>query len=750
MASLYNDSTLSFSASAPTCHDVDFPMSQTGHMRCGPACPVVFLSLPPLACVSQFRAMSQQPVGSTSWRRRDPSSNADDAGLASLRLGRPFGTHAGRSDRDNASPTMSRKRLGSESRSGYKRTRRSKARLTRAVAADAQTSLNLDASLVATSFARTSNGAGVTSSLTSPNNFINFCDTVAPTPITDGKQISGGSCNPAPMGLIPSTDHIPSVLIYKPANMETVAANTAIDLQILVSNLKTGVSVNPATNYLSAPQQLDPNGNVVGHYHLVVEKLVALNSTVPMDPGAVTFFSIINKEANAGGAIQSSIPNGLPEGFYRATVTTHAANHQPVLVPVSQHGSLNDVTYFTVTANGKRGSIPSIKRRAPIRKTVPRRRPFTAAPREVGDQSSLSLSPSVIAKGFSNNGQDSSVAGQSASLTSVNNFINFCATSTLPVTNGTKLATGFCNPAPMGVLPSSAHMPTSKFTYPRNGEILAPDSPMTIGLAVTNLAMGNSADLTTSFLAAPQQLDANGNIRGRAFIVVEQLSASMFAPTDPKLFKLFTGVNALPDSTGVVTTTISGLSTGFYRVSSIITATNGQPVLLPVLQHGAVNDAIYITVANGGALPSNQTALPLLPTAVPPATSSSGAASASSSVTTPLKDVSSTPSTKTNVAGAVSGALVGITVIALLLLGLWFFLRRRSRARAAMMSHPVILSGSDFGDAPVRQVPVHLPPSAFYGVKRGGIGELPLSGRRTSTDSAAPSYHTQVSSSEWK
>ncbi|KAJ6569132.1 hypothetical protein B0H19DRAFT_938970 [Mycena capillaripes] len=215
-------------------------------------------------------------------------------------------------------------------------------------------------------------------------------------------------------------------------------------------------------------------------------------------------------------------------------------------------------------------------------------------------QSSLTLLRLVIATGFSVDGQNPPVAGASIGgpgpPTSVNNFINFCALN-LPLTNGLQITTGSCNPAPMGVLPASNRLPASKFTYPRNGGILAPNAPMTIGLAVTNLAMGNLANLNASFLAAPQQLDANGNIQGHPLIVVDQLSSfNQSEPTNPTLFLFAKGIAALPDSTGVVTTTFPGLPVGFYRMSSIIRATNGQPVLLRILQHGAVDDAIYVWV----------------------------------------------------------------------------------------------------------------------------------------------------------
>jgi hypothetical protein len=117
---------------------------------------------------------------------------------------------------------------------------------------------------------------------------------------------------------------------------------------------------------------------------------------------------------------------------------------------------------------------------------------------------------------------------------------------------------------------------------------------MTIGLAITNLATGNFGNDVTNFLAAPQQLDSSGKIEGHPFIVFEKLPDDSFNAPNTLDFVLFKGLPGVADSTGVITTTISGLAAGFYRLSSIISATNAQPVLLPVLQHGAVDDAIYV------------------------------------------------------------------------------------------------------------------------------------------------------------
>ncbi|KAJ7706858.1 hypothetical protein B0H17DRAFT_918592, partial [Mycena rosella] len=213
-------------------------------------------------------------------------------------------------------------------------------------AANAQTNVTLDSSLVAVSFEQNGLDTGVTGtpSLTSSNNFINFCETVPTTPISDGTGILGGSCNPTPMGQIPPIANMPLVHILQPANGATLAANVPISLSFVVSNLHAGVSVNTATNYMSAPQQLDPTGDILGNLHVVIEELDALNSTVPMDNQQYVFFRVV-EDAPEQGIIQSSVPDGIPEGFYRVTVMTRAANHQPVIVPISEHGSLNDVAY---------------------------------------------------------------------------------------------------------------------------------------------------------------------------------------------------------------------------------------------------------------------------------------------------------------------------------------------------------------------------------------------------------------------
>ena len=131
---------------------------------------------------------------------------------------------------------------------------------------------------------------GQVPSLTSTNNFINFCLTVPNLPITNGKQIPGGSCNPAPIGTIPSTSNMPSAKFTFPKNGGTVTANKQFTITMAIKNLATGSFVNADESYFAAPQQLNAQGLIIGHSHIVVEALSSTDQTTPTDPSKFAFF----------------------------------------------------------------------------------------------------------------------------------------------------------------------------------------------------------------------------------------------------------------------------------------------------------------------------------------------------------------------------------------------------------------------------------------------------------------------------
>jgi len=213
--------------------------------------------------------------------------------------------------------------------------------------------------------------------------------------------------------------------------------------------------------------------------------------------------------------------------------------------------------------------------------------------RAVDPQTSLTLDSSVIAPAFAN-GTPGAV-GEVQSLTSTNNFINFCYGK--PITDGQQFQTWSCNPVPMGDLPATSNMPSAKFTSPTNFLNVPTNQTFTISLSIRGIETGLFVSASTSFLAAPQQLNSLGQVMGHSHVVIEQLdSVNQTTPTDPTKFAFFQGLNAAA-ANGVLTAEVTGgLPAGAYRLSSITTAANHQPVLVPVAQHGALDDTIYFTV----------------------------------------------------------------------------------------------------------------------------------------------------------
>jgi hypothetical protein len=184
--------------------------------------------------------------------------------------------------------------------------------------------------------------AGTSASLTSTNNFINFCTQKT---ITSGQQVKGGSCNPIPMGQIASTANIPSCKYVFPKNLATLKANTAFTMQLAVKNVQLGVFTNAETNYYSAPQQVNKQGQIIGHTHMVIEQVQSLTSTDPLDATKFAFFKGINNAAAADGTVSADVTGGLPAGVYRFMTIGTSANHAPFLVAVAQHGSMEDAVY---------------------------------------------------------------------------------------------------------------------------------------------------------------------------------------------------------------------------------------------------------------------------------------------------------------------------------------------------------------------------------------------------------------------
>ena len=215
---------------------------------------------------------------------------------------------------------------------------------------DPQTSLTLDPSVISNNFANDGQDVpadGQVPSLTSTNNFINFC--LGQT-LTNGEQNRGGSCNTAPIGMIPSVQNMPASKFENPKNGDVInGIKQPFTIVLNIARMETGSFVNAQQSYFAAPQQLNGQGQIIGHSHVVIELLSSLESTEVPDPNVFAFFKGVNTPAQ-GGQLTAEVNEGLDAGSYRLCSMNAAMNHQPVIVPVAQHGMIDDCVYFTVAA----------------------------------------------------------------------------------------------------------------------------------------------------------------------------------------------------------------------------------------------------------------------------------------------------------------------------------------------------------------------------------------------------------------
>ena len=120
-------------------------------------------------------------------------------------------------------------------------------------------------------------------------------------------------------------------------------------------------------------------------------------------------------------------------------------------------------------------------------------------------------------------------------------------------------------------------MPSAKFIFPPNFENLAHNRTFTIQIAIRNLQTGYFANPDTTYLAAPQMLNDEGNVIGHSHVAIEHITGfGQTTPTDPKIFAFYKGVNT-PAVNGILSVNVTGgLPAGYYRASVLTTALNHQ------------------------------------------------------------------------------------------------------------------------------------------------------------------------------
>jgi transcription initiation factor TFIID subunit 15 len=157
----------------------------------------------------------------------------------------------------------------------------------------------------------------------------------------------------------------------------------------------------------------------------------------------------------------------------------------------------------------------------------------------------------------------------------------------------------------MGDIPASNKMISAVFQSPTNDQDFTPNSAITFSVKIANLQAGSFTNPDNTYYAAPQALQG-GVVVGHTHISVQDLggSANPANAPDAETFAFFKGVNDAGDGNGLLSADLAaGLPAGTYRVCSMTSASNHQPVVMPVAQRGPQDDCVRFTVGannNGG------------------------------------------------------------------------------------------------------------------------------------------------------
>ncbi|KAI0972103.1 hypothetical protein F4678DRAFT_68676 [Xylaria arbuscula] len=217
-----------------------------------------------------------------------------------------------------------------------------------------------------------------------------------------------------------------------------------------------------------------------------------------------------------------------------------------------------------------------------------------------GNGATVTLDANAIQTGSASDGNPDTSTGEAPSATDTANFINFCSGKVL--TNGLQNTAGSCNGIVMGNIPAKTNMVSSVFVNPQNNDDITANQDFQVQIQVANFAPGTFTNADTTYYTAPQDLDGSGNIIGHTHVTIQDLGNSLnpTTPLDATQFAFFKGINDAGNGQGLLSADVAGgLPTGNYRLCSMSSAANHQPVLMPVAQRGAQDDCVRFTVGGG-------------------------------------------------------------------------------------------------------------------------------------------------------
>lgn len=161
--------------------------------------------------------------------------------------------------------------------------------------------------------------------------------------IANGTQQKFVECSITQIGILPDFNHMPSTIILEPANGAVISLGTNFTVTIKSINVEYGLFDNPENSYLLSPQTLNSNGVILGHNHIVLQRL--FDSSNPPNPSAPEFFVGLNGNSTDGTLstiVDGSLFTSAGQGLYRLCTMTASRGHMPVIAPVARHGTPDD------------------------------------------------------------------------------------------------------------------------------------------------------------------------------------------------------------------------------------------------------------------------------------------------------------------------------------------------------------------------------------------------------------------------
>ena len=218
----------------------------------------------------------------------------------------------------------------------------------------------------------------------------------------------------------------------------------------------------------------------------------------------------------------------------------------------------------------------------------------------------------------------------------------------------------------MGDIPAKTKMVSSIITFPLYGSAtIESDTTFNISVQMSNLVAGSFTNADATYYAAPQFLQG-GAIVGHTHVTVQDMGSSLNPTTalDPTQFAFFKGINDAGNGQGLLQAVVTGgLPAGNYRVCTMASASNHQPVLMPVAQRGTADDCTKFTVIGSGTTINDasnngvkgQAAAALAASAVAAGPDVAQSSAAASSVASGAADSSSSAAEATGKSGGKGG-----------------------------------------------------------------------------------------------